>query len=580
MSSIRTGSLQRSRNYLLATILCATTLSALLGVRRQCNADEDESPATLKENQTQVPAENGKSQPQLPGAITEPPVWVGENLPFDKREYFLTPPPEQNAAPLYLDALFEFSADLKICFAEPERSQRSAVAMARKKRLFQTYFEEDFSYKDLSSIPRGQLDDLLKEYELGLEKLRRAQERPQCVFEIDIDPMVNLQHAHATRDVAYVLDLQTYRDLQDARFERAIDNVEILLRLTRDLVPRGDSVCQFTRIAVEASCVDRLINRILAADGLESKHCDRLLTLLATHEASLRINPVLAVEQYYHLVWRKLLYQLEHKQMAEIARELGMDDPGSQTPINVLSELFIAIDYEYKFLPPSDMQVILEKKLPQLSVEKLFRFQKVSQQLRKVPDNDAEQIVRRKTIVREFLGLFADDMTASDYAQEIEALNANYRQMAEVCQTPFPQKSDRLKVFAKQLMEDENWQNTKILWLFRFSHDQLVNSERRNELRRNAALCLIALKRWQLVSPKAVADDMASIVNASGLSTVPIDPFSGQPLKMTIVDGHAVVYSVGPDGDDDLASRVVTWEQLSEDNPPDGDMVFTLKAER
>ena len=54
--------------------------------------------------------------PSLPDALTEPPVWLGEDVPFDVEEYFAAPPPDRNAAPLYLDALFEFADEMAPCF--------------------------------------------------------------------------------------------------------------------------------------------------------------------------------------------------------------------------------------------------------------------------------------------------------------------------------------------------------------------------------------------------------------------------------------------------------------------------------
>jgi len=34
------------------------------------------------------------------------------------------------------------------------------------------------------------------------------------------------------------------------------------------------------------------------------------------------------------------------------------------------------------------------------------------------------------------------------------------------------------------------------------------------------------------------------------LPRIPLDPFTDEPLKLTIVDGAVLVYSVGPDGKD------------------------------
>ncbi len=50
-----------------------------------------------------------RTYPSLIGAVKKPPAWLGKEVPFDVAAYFAAPPPGQNAAPLYLDAIFEFS---------------------------------------------------------------------------------------------------------------------------------------------------------------------------------------------------------------------------------------------------------------------------------------------------------------------------------------------------------------------------------------------------------------------------------------------------------------------------------------
>jgi hypothetical protein len=56
------------------------------------------------------------------------------------------------------------------------------------------------------------------------------------------------------------------------------------------------------------------------------------------------------------------------------------------------------------------------------------------------------------------------------------------------------------------------------------------------------------------------------------LAELPLDPFSGQPFRyLREPDGRFVIYSIGPDGDDDRAE--VEWE-WGEDQPSDGDIIF------
>src|SRR5262249_3097997 len=69
--------------------------------------------------------DGGGPFPRLPGAVTKIPDWIGTDAPFDVARTFPVVPRDRNAAPLYLDALFEFGAEMAVCFpAGPERDRR------------------------------------------------------------------------------------------------------------------------------------------------------------------------------------------------------------------------------------------------------------------------------------------------------------------------------------------------------------------------------------------------------------------------------------------------------------------------
>jgi hypothetical protein len=51
--------------------------------------------------------------PRLPGAVTKAPAWLAADAPFDLAKFFQPVPRDQIAAPLYLDALFEFGSELE-----------------------------------------------------------------------------------------------------------------------------------------------------------------------------------------------------------------------------------------------------------------------------------------------------------------------------------------------------------------------------------------------------------------------------------------------------------------------------------
>jgi hypothetical protein len=58
------------------------------------------------------------------------------------------------------------------------------------------------------------------------------------------------------------------------------------------------------------------------------------------------------------------------------------------------------------------------------------------------------------------------------------------------------------------------------------------------------------LRRWQAAHPRWPRTLMAAARDA-GMKAVPIDPYDGKPLRLVMLDGEPVVYSVGRDGKDD-----------------------------
>ena len=80
----------------------------------------------------------------------------------------------------------------------------------------------------------------------------------------------------------------------------------------------------------------------------------------------------------------------------------------------------------------------------------------------------------------------------------------------------------------------------------------------REEATLRGTQCLIALRRWQL-EHEELPQDLDTLVKAAGMPGVPIDPYSDQPLRMTVIEGKPVIYSVGPDGKDDKALSDWEW---------------------
>jgi hypothetical protein len=92
----------------------------------------------------------------------------------------------------------------------------------------------------------------------------------------------------------------------------------------------------------------------------------------------------------------------------------------------------------------------------------------------------------------------------------------------------------------------------------------------RNEALLAGTQCLVAVRRYVLVHGQPPVD-LENAAREAGLSAVPTDPFSGQPMRYKVVNGKPVVYSVGQDLKDDGGTPETFNTQ-----PPSGDIVYEI----
>jgi hypothetical protein len=111
---------------------------------------------------------------------------------------------------------------------------------------------------------------------------------------------------------------------------------------------------------------------------------------------------------------------------------------------------------------------------------------------------------------------------------------------------------------------------TSVVTLLLFPAVDLVReAAAQNEARLGGALSLVAIRRYQFVHGGSPAT-LEQATKEAGLSNVPIDPYSGQPLKYTQIHGEPVIYSVGRDQEDNGAAA--DWD--SGQQP--GDFIFRI----
>jgi hypothetical protein len=482
-------------------------------------------------------ADSARTYPSFPDAVTEPPPWIDADAPFDVAKFFESPPDDENAAPLYLDALFEFSSELSICFLPARAKPQGEVlrrAEAARRRFDQFVGFEQAWKKNPGSVDEAAVDAWLAEYEPGFQKLVEAQKRPQCVFETGIGLAALLPHIQA-RQVPRIVNWRTRRDVARGDVEWSLQGVEIVLRLSRDIQPRGDVTCQLVSVAADELCCGEIITQILRADGIEQEHCDRLIGDLARHEIASQRRFAEGMRMEY-LMARRSLHDFQHR-TGDFSPQAMKDMRGPvDTPLDCLQSWSVA-------------------RYGRLAEEKYGK--------------EAVGLTTDHPLVAGWThdGKLLSD---ADYAGEVTALNTVYASMlSHADRTPL----ERMQASCDPTIV-EPLRDTEVALLF----DPLQSQNWQHALVRGEAVlrgtkCLIALRRWQL-DHDGPPPDLEAIVKAAGMQGVPPDPYTGRPMQMTMIDGQPVIYSVGMDGKDD-GGRVNIYKSSRPGRL--GDLLFRLK---
>lgn len=481
--------------------------------------------------------------PSFPDAVTRPPSWIGPDAPFDVAEFLATPPHEENAAPIYLDALFEFDPELSYCYHPygegPQGEARRRADIARQRRQVYSRLSEA-QLKDPNSVDKTAVDACIAEYETGFEKLAQAQKRRSCVFETGMSLDSLVPHAAGARHVARVVDWRSSHDLVRGDFQRPIQGIEMVLRLSRDLRTRGEPVTQMVSLAMDNICCEQIVPAILTAPGVKAEHCDRLLAALARHEAEAP-DPFLQAFRAEYLMQRKILHDLQHRTGSfhpRRMRESGMEG-NLDTPFACLKLLF-ALGVSSGQLA---REVYGEHIVPRTPAEAL-----------------AHPLVAGWAVDGKLL-------SEADYAKEVDALNRVYQSILGMAgQTPL----ECLRGYADPTLLDPLRKTTLAVFL-ELPAGAIFHALPRAETILQGTKCLIALRRWQL-EHGSPPPDLAALVQAAGMQEIPTDPYSEQPMKMSTVDGQTLIYSVGLDGKDDGGR--LEWNYSVK--KPQGDIVFRL----
>ena len=189
-------------------------------------------------------------------AQTRPPDGIGPGAPFDVAALFTAPHTDLNAAPLYLDALFEFGPEPAVCFPEgAETTQRKQVA-ERRSRAIDDLFSE-FG-KDPASVSNQAMDGLVAELEPALARSRTP--RPAAMrVRSSLGYVCPTAPCEPGAEGCPLGGDEDRRCLDRGEVDQPLHDLEVVLRLTRDLRPRGSLICQIIATSIGEIAMSEII---------------------------------------------------------------------------------------------------------------------------------------------------------------------------------------------------------------------------------------------------------------------------------------------------------------------------------
>jgi len=531
---------------------------------------------------------------QLPRAMTQLPDWLIQDAPFDVKQFWITLPPAENAAPLYLDALYEFSPELEACFPPEIRVQQTATVKARYDRFHKLLLNWD-AHPTPQRDP-AERDAVLQEYVVAFQKLAQAQKRPRCVFEVGWDvpsmALLMLSLVEASR----VAELQVERDIERGDFDAVVRMTGSMLRLSRDLRPRTPQIFQSVGDVLEGRTFENMVIPALKSPGLKVSQCDELLQLLAQHEAALRaVDPFLTSVRGEYLFKRMLLHDVQ-QQLGDFSASRFPQAFGTTNESRgaaLMSALNGDAAMSAKFgtePPPGDMGKILDFVIQNMKPADFdTNAAYLKEKYRILADSVAQPYSARASTFNAWIRKYQQETPSElreiyiQFADIIMSQKTTSAQMDNIEQTALEKKLASLTLRGPlvAVMLTSKFEND-------MGNQDAIYAEIHLKTRLQATMALIALRRWYGTHADSPSD-IVTMCREAGLPNAPRDFFTEGPLRMAtfaadtpiqhpyleglkVLAGETVIYSVGPDGVDDKGLK----DDVFTPNGP-GDWLFRLE---
>lgn len=516
----------------------------------------------------------------IPRALSKLPDWLAKDAPFDLTEYWVEVPPDKNAAPLYLDALYEFDSNMEVCFPAEIRASRTPAVAERAARSLKLQIEW---YRDSAKRDTTERDAVLQEHEEGFRKIRKAQQRPHCVFETGWDIPAQAPLFVASREMLRVAQLQVERDIEKGNFDSAVQMTGLMLRFGRDLRVRTPLAIQFFADAADSIIASGFVTPLLKSPALTAGQCEAILRLLIQHDAALReMNPTLSRLRGDYLLRRLLLHQIQNSTgefaPSRVSSAFGVNcksrGDAMQASLNADPAVAAALRIES---PPPEFGQMLDALLHSMQAADF----EVSVSLLK-----EKYKVQAEALAQTYV---AQDSTFNEWMRRQQTATATFMAKAQSAVpqgTPPRERAAAVLPMLQASLAEPQAPRGQLLWMIwnsKFENDVgdsgfLGSIDARTGTRRSAMLSLAALRYWYATRSDAPAD-LASVCRAAGLTGVPLDHYGSAPLRMVtfqtdsppiqyqhgrpsdkaekFLAGETVIYSVGPDGTDDRAA--IDW---------------------
>lgn len=517
-----------------------------------------------KENAEPVP--NAAALTVKQGRMPDPlqiPDWLIADAPFDVKSFWVTVPETDNSAALYLDALYEFLPQVEVFFPQDVRAERTPVVQKRGARslALQIAWFTPNAPKDTA-----ERDAVIDEHAAGFEKLERAQERPQCCFEYGLDATTMIRITVPAREVVRVVGLEIERDLNSGRLDHACQRVAQCLRLSRDMRVRAPGVLQGMASGLDAAILES-VRLQLHSSSITAEFCDQLLAILVEHEAiKKRHDPFLTSLRADYVRSRLLVHEVLEK-TGEFAEGKWPTAYGGRYDTLAEAALVTAL---------GDMNFIRDG-----AREFLKQQGEIPQVIAIFQQSGHAQLEREDAFLADWLRQFEsrrDDPFQARLQGEQDLLKKVVGALSSIPPDEVPAKFGSGEVafpIAVSFVAQSELNNGPL-------HTDIQEPTRRSGFR-----ALVALRKWQLQHrdpPQSLADLFPGVPREQ----LPWDHYAREPLRIatfsaaTIVPrgpsqanvpaGGTLIYSVGPDGVDDQARRLV-WGAANDEK---GDLAFAM----